>query len=347
MNDVARVAGVSVTTVSHVLNGTRRVAPETVEAVMKAITQTGYLRNQVARALATASSTSVGLAMSIITNPYFGGLANRLEDRLRQAGFSLTLANTNDDPMQALDVLNDLRARQVAGVLFTPIEGNPDLHDALADIARTGQPPLVLLDRPADLPLDQVHSDNKRAVFDLVDHLAARGHRRIAYVDGRQDSTSSRDRLAGYRAAVAELGLDPDPSLVISGESSERTAYLATYRFLSEPGRASALVVSNNQMALGSLGALNDLSLSVPDDIAVASFDDFDGAALLQRGLTVMKQDVDSLAAAAVRLLMSRMATPDREPTTIVVPTTFIHRGSCGCMPRSPVTPSDAGSAQS
>lgn len=331
MSEVARVAGVSTTTVSHVLNGTRHVAPETVELVMKAVTDTGYLRNQVARALATATSTSVGLAMSIITNPYFGGLANRLEDRLRQAGFSLVLANTNDDPVQTLDVLSDLRARQVAGVLLAPIEGNQDLHDALAEMARAEQPPLVIIDRPIDLRVDQVYSDNERSIFDLVDHLAVRGHRTIAYVDGTYNSMSSRDRLAGYQRAIVELGLDTDPALIIKGESSERTAYLAVSRYLSEPHEATALVVSNNQMAIGALGALKDLGLSVPEDIAFVTFDDFDGAALLQRGLTVMRQDVDSLASSAVRLMMSRISNPERDYTTVVVPTSFIHRGSCGC----------------
>lgn len=332
MADVARRAGVSVTTVSHALNGTRHVAPETVEIIRKAVAEIGYRRNETARALATATSTSIGLAMSIVTNPYFGELAHQLEERLRQAGFSLVLANTNDDSAQALDVLSDLQSRQVDGLIIVPLEGDPELTARFSTLIDHG-PPLLFLDRRSELPVDQVHSDGERAVYDLADHLALAGHRRIGFVTGTFTSMSARDRLQGYERAVATLGLDDDPELVIGGESDEHVAQRVVHRHLSGPNRASALIVANNQMAIGALRAIRDLRLRVPEDIAIVGFDDFVGAELLQPGLTVVKQDVDALAAATVRLLLRRIAEPERKPHTVVIPTTFVHRGSCGCQP--------------
>lgn len=330
MAEVARVAGVSVTTVSHVVNKTRNVAPETVELVMNAVASTGYRHNLAARALATRSTTTIGLAMSIVTNPYFGTLAHSLEERFRQAGFSLVLANTNDDPIQALDVIEDLRARRVSGIIAVPLEGNPELTACFEELA-AAQFPLVFLDRRSTLEADQVYSENEKPVFELTAHLAALGHRRVALVTGSENSMSGVDRLAGYRRAVRDLGLDADPSLVIVGESNEAIAEEEVGRHLASADRATALVVANNQMSIGALRAIRDAGLKIPRDIAVVSFDDFEGADLLSPGLTAVSQDVPTLASTAVGMLLRRISNGSRPARTVVVPTTLQHRGSCGC----------------
>lgn len=332
MADVAQHAGVSITTVSHALNGTRHVAAETIASVQRAVEETGYRRNHTARALATSTTTTIGLAMSIITNPHFGELAHCLEDRLRQAGFSLVLANTNDDPVQALDVVADLRARQVAGMFVVPMEGNRELDDVFARMA-ADHDPLVFLDRRSALAVDQVFSDGDQATFDLVEHLALRGHRRIAFVAGHPGQSSSQDRMTGFLRAVQQFDLDPDPELLLPGDSDERVAQTVTRRHLGSSEPASALVVSNNKMAIGSIRALRELGLAVPEDIAVVSIDQFEGADLLHPGLTAVTQDVDAMAASAVRLLLRRIAEPARPVESVVVPTHFQHRGSCGCRP--------------
>ena len=331
MAEVARLAGVSSTTVSHVLNGTRKVAPETEDLVRQAVARTGYRHNLAARALATQSTDTIGLAMSMVTNPYFAELVRDIDRLLRRAGHTMILADTNDDPVVAADVINHLVARRVSGLIVSPLEGDAELTAGLAGLVDDGFP-LLFLDRRSSLPGDQVYSECVDAVYHLTAHMAAQGHRRIGFVQGNLNSMSAHDRLAGHLKAVTELGLADDPRLVIAGESDEHVterrvvAHLTT---VDEP--ATALVVSNNQMTLGAMRALRQCRLRVPRDIALICYDDFEWADLFDPRITAMAQDAPTLAATAVDLLLARIKTPDRLPRTVAVPPMFHHRDSCGC----------------
>jgi len=331
MAEVARLAGVSSTTVSHVLNNTRRVSPETEGLVMRAVAGTGYRHNLAARALATQSTDTVGVAMSVVTNPYFAELVRDIEKLLRHAGYTMIVADTNDDPAVEVDVLNHLLARRVSGLIVSPLEGNAELTGGLAKLLEEGFP-LLFLDRRSNLPCDQVYSECVESVYHLTAHLAAQGHRRIGYVRGNLNSMSAQDRLAGYRKAVAELGLDDDPRLVIAGESDEHvTEQRVVAHLTTVDGPATALVVSNNQMTLGTMRAIQQCRLRIPRDIAMICYDDFEWADLFDPRITAMAQDAATLARTAVDLLLARIKTPDRPYQAVAVPTEFHHRDSCGC----------------
>jgi LacI family transcriptional regulator len=169
------------------------------------------------------------------------------------------------------------------------------------------------------------------SIYHLTAHLAQQGHRRIGYVQGNLNSMSAHDRLAGYRKAVKDLGLDDDPSLVIAGESDERVTEQRVAAHLASDDRASAVVVSNNQMTLGTMRAIKQSRLRVPRDIALICYDDFEWADLFDPQITAMAQDAASLAATAGDLLLTRMKSPDRPAQSVAVPTKFHHRASCGC----------------
>jgi LacI family transcriptional regulator len=331
MADVARLAGVSATTVSHVLNKTRRVTPETEELVHQAIARTGYRHNLVSRALATQSTDTIGVAMAVVTNPYFAELVRNIDRLLRPVGSTMILADTNDDPVVEVDVINHLLARRVSGLIVSPLEGNAELTGCLRELLDEGFP-LLFLDRRSTLPGDQVYSECVDSTYYLTAHLAAQGHRRIGFVQGNLATMSAQDRVKGYRKAVAEVGLDDDPRLVIAGESDERVTeqqvltHLAT---MDEP--ATALVVSNNQMTIGTMRAIRKRRLKVPRDIALVCYDDFEWAELFDPQITAMAQDTATLAATAVDLLLARIQIPDRSPQAETVPTEFHHRDSCGC----------------
>ena len=330
MAEVAKLAGVSLSTVSHVINKTRYVSPETEEQVRRAMATTGYRHNLAARALATQSTDTIGLAMSLVTNPYFADLVRGIERRLRAAGYTLVLADTNDDSKVTMSVLDHLMARRISGLIVTPLEGDRDLSDSLRSLLDEHFP-MLLLDRRSALPCDQVYSESIKAVDTLTTHLAEHGHTRIAYVMGSRAAMSAKDRLAGYRRAVRRLGLDRSPHLVLEGESEEAIAEARVLEHLRGPKPATALVVSNNQMTLGTLRAIRQLGLRIPEDIALVCYDDFEWADLFSPRLTAIAQDVDKLAAGAVELLLSRLRDSDRPPQQIIIPTSFRHRDSCGC----------------
>ncbi|MFE5027967.1 LacI family DNA-binding transcriptional regulator [Streptomyces sp. NPDC056656] len=338
MAEVARIAGVSTTTVSHVLNKTRTVAPETEELVRLAVERTGYRHNLAARALATQSTDTIAVAMSVVTNPYFAELVRDIDRLLRRAGYTMIVADTNDDPAVAADVIENLLARRVSGLIVSPLEAGGPHAAAGAELARAlgrlvdDNFPLLFLDRRSAMPADQVYSECAESTYGLTAHLAEQGHTRIGYVLGSPVATSAGDRLDGYRRAVADLGLDDDPALIIEGESDEHlTEQRLTAHYSEAKSPATALVVSNNQMTLGAMRALRKCRLKIPRDVALVCYDDFEWADLFDPQITAIAQNVPALAASAVDLLLSRIEEPDRPPRSVTVPTEYHHRDSCGC----------------
>jgi LacI family transcriptional regulator len=328
MEDVARVAGVSTTTVSHVLNGTRPVSERTTARVMAAIDETGYSQNTIARALARARTQSLGLAISGLANPYFTDLIASVEQAATRARHTLLLGDTHDDPEHELEIVRALVERRVDGLLLAPSAGAPE--HALKYLA-TQSLPVVLLDRFVDASLDQIGSENVEPTAQLVDHLASCGHRRIGMIVGSPHLSTTLERLAGYELGLERNGLAYEPALVESGESRRAEAGDATRRLLALPEPPTGLISGNNAMTIGVLEALKDRGMTVPDDIALVAFDDFEWAEFFSPRLTVIAQPTAELGEQAVELLLSRLEDPTLEPRTIRLPATFVHRDSCGC----------------
>jgi len=328
MSDVASLAGVSIATVSHVLNGTRTVAEPTRQRVQYAIAATGYRRNAAARALVTASTGTIGLAISSATNPYFGELVRAVETQARAAGLALILGDTHDNCEIEFDVIEHLVGRQVDGLILAPAAGSE--HVSLPYLQRRDVP-VVLVDRRADIDCDQVVPEGVAATESLVFHLADLGHRRIGLVSALPGLTSSADRELGYRKAVGERGLDDDPGLVVTGNSSIDGARAATTALLRAPRPPTALVVANNAMTIGALHAMRDLRLRVPEDVALVSYDDFDWADVVQPRLTCVAQDCVTMGREAVALMVKRIGGSTAPAEYREIPTSFKHRNSCGC----------------
>jgi LacI family transcriptional regulator len=327
MADVARVAGVSTATVSHVLNGTRPVRARTRELVLSAIAATHYTPNTVARSLATARTTTMGLVLSAISNPYFGELLSAAETAAAAAGYTLLLVDPHEDPDYELTVVTRLHHHRVDGVVLAP-SARPQA--ALAYLAQHGVP-TVLLDRLIDAGHDQVGSENRDATAALTGHLADHGHRRIGLVAGLDGLATTGERRDGHRDALRARGLPVDPALEVGGESATLPARRAAHRLLALDDPPTAIVVGNNSMTIGVLQALRDAGLVVPCDVALAAFDDFAWADLFSPRLTVVAQPFDEIAATAVRLLLARIAEPEAPPTTRRLAPRLVVRESCGC----------------
>nr|WP_202436744.1 LacI family DNA-binding transcriptional regulator [Streptomyces sp. SID5910] len=336
MADVARRAGVSVATVSHVLNDTRPVLPPTRRAVLDAVEELGYTPNTLARSLVTSRTRSLGLAVSAISNPYFTEILQGVEAEALAHGYSLLIADPHDDPGHELEVVRLLHERRVDGMIVAP---SAEPAALVAYLARH-RVPAVFLDRVVDTPedggprYDQVCAESAEPTAGLVGHLAGLGHRRIGLVAGRPGFSTTRERVTGYRDGLTAAGLPYDERLVVHGDSDAAGGERATAVLLSLAAPPTALVTANNAMTLGALRALRDRGLSVPGDLALCCFDDFPWADLFAPRLTAVAQPSKDVGAQAVRLLLERLAAPDRPARTVRLPCAFVHRTSCGCPER-------------
>lgn len=329
MDDVARQAGVSGSTVSHVLNGTRKVSDDTRAKVEAAIEELGYRQNTVARALAAGKTQTIGLSISALTNPYFGSLVHAIEKRVSEAGYMLVVGDSHDDATMERRVVESLLDRRVDGMIIAPAVGSE--YFTIPQIMQSGTP-LVLIDRNAPVDCDQVTPENIESAYQLTSHLLDLGHRRIAVVTGLTGLGSTSERYAGYARALAEYDVEIDERLVLSGASKKEVAEEAVRGLFSKPDdRPTALVVMNNAMTIGALKALRDLKLAIPGDVALTSFDDFEWSDLFEPRLTAMAQDVERMGERAVDWLFKRIAGDDSPAETQRIPTVFQHRNSCGC----------------
>ena len=330
MADVARVAGVAGSTVSHVLNGTRNVSEATRGRVLEAMDTTGYRYNSLARSLAVSKTRTIGLSISVLTNPYFGSLVNAIEKRARAEGYTLVLGDSHDDAENELRVVNSLLDRRVDGLIVAPSAGAQEA--TLPVIAKAGTP-VVLIDRFLDAECDQVEPENVGPARRITEHLLEKGHTRVGAISGLPGLQTSTERLQGFREAFAARGLRYDEALVASGESqaeAARTAVLGLFRRSDPP---TGLVVLNNAMTIGTMQALRELELRVPDDVALVCYDDFEWADLFEPRLTAIAQDVVTMGATAVEMLLRRLAGDAGPARKLRIPTTFNHRNSCGCRP--------------
>lgn len=328
MADVARAAGVSVTTVSHVLNKTRPVSPDTARAVQDAVAACGYVPEKVAR-LQNESFGTIGLAMSAMSNPYFSDVVHGIDRHAVTAGYSLLLADTHDDEDTELRAVGELLRRRVSAIILAP-SGNAE---RTLNYIRQTQVPVVVLDRFVEQHVDQIGVENVEATAQLVDHLVGIGHRRIGMVAGRAGLATSSERTAGYRLGLERNGMASSPEFVVSGDSQAQPAEDAVATLLRLPEPPTAIVVGNNRMTIGVMRGLRAAGLSVPDAIALVAFDDFEWSDLFHPRLTAIAQPVLAIGEQAFDLALSRINAPGTPPRRVLIRPTFMHRESCGCRP--------------
>lgn len=329
MDDVAKIAKVSTSTVSHVLNGTRKVSPATVRAVEMAVQELGYIPNTLARSLARSTTNTIGVAISALSNQYFSETVHAIETECAKHGIMMLFVDTHDDPEQELRVVKALHHRRVDGILLAPSIGQQ--HLAL-DYLLANDIPAVLVDRLVAKGFDQVGVENIKSSQALVAHLIGHGHRRIALIAGRPGFSTTDERIEGYQAALKAAGLPFDPALLVNGESNSEPARVATRQLLALESPPTAIMAANNLMTLGAMHALRDANIAVPGQMALVGFDDFDWADFFVPRLTLIAQPVKALGARAVTLLLKRIESPESKKQTVRMAPTLRIRNSCGCL---------------
>lgn len=328
MADVARAAGVSTATVSHYLNKTRHLLPDTEQKVRNAIEALHYIPDLAARTLRAGSTNVVGLAMSAVSNPYFSALAQEIEAQLNQQGKSILLMDTHDDGPREEQVVQDLIARRVDGLILAPSAS----AEQAVDLAKRYGTPIILVDRiEPEHQCDQAAVESADAVRRLTRHLIDLGHTRIGMITGEPGLPTTDERIEGFMTAHRQSRIQVDKRLLSSGHSSREGGHSAVGGLISLQQPPTALVTANNAMTIGALRLLMERGLRVPSDVALVCYDDFEWADLFEPGLTAVAQPIQQLALTAVNLLLERTEDPQTKVQQVRLQPTIMHRTSCGC----------------
>lgn len=337
IRDVAAHAAVSAATVSRVLNGRADVDPLLAARVTESVRALNYRRNGAARSLRTRATTVLGVIISDITNPFFTSMVRGLEDFAQRAGYSVMLANTDEDETKERACLQVAAAEQMAGVVVAPASSRYTQLDVLTD---RGIPVVTIDRRLRDGSVDSVTVNNYRAAFDATRHLLDQGCRRIGMVAGPSTITTGSRRLAGYRAALRAAGIREDPQLIVDGGFRVDGGRAATATLLERDraggsagrggrsGHIDGLLVSNNLMTVGALEALYASGIHIPDELAVVGFDDMAWANALRPPLTVITQPTYEIGRRSAELLLRRIRGEQLPPQRVVLPATLVVRES-------------------
>ena len=330
IRDVADRAGVSVATVSHVINESRFVSPETKQRVLEAIEALHYSRDGIARSLRRNKTGTIGVIVSDITNPYFADLVRGVEQAIYSLDEKMNylLCNTEEDTEKERLYLDVVREKRIDGLIIAPAGGNEDYLTSLA----ASDLPLVLVDRVLPrVNADCVIVDNKVWAARLTDHLLSLGHRRIVFLKATLKVASIDDRKAGFEDSLARHRVPRDGITVIESPSTIEDACRAGLKILGMEPMPDAVFCSNNFMTLGMMQAIHERAIACPDDIAVAGFDDFPWANSFRPRLTAVAQPSYEIGQEAMRLLVKRMSkTASDEPRTYILDAKLNIRESCG-----------------
>jgi len=324
LDDLAELSGVSRATVSRVING-GSVSPATRQKVLDVLETTSYRPNLAARNLASGKSGVVGVVMHIaaqltFSDNYFAGLLTGICDSLTEqaAGMMLWLGSRTKE--QTLEQI--LSMGMLDGIIVTADTVDDPLVDGLS---ASGVPTVLIGHRRADRDASYVDIDNESSAEAITDHLVGLGRTRIGHITGRRDSVSGRDRRAGYRRAMRRANL-PTEGFIAEGDYTNEGGYKAAARLIE--AQVDAIFGASDNTAAGALDAIRNAGLTVPNDIALAGFDDLPIAAALQPPLTTMRQDIEGIGQEAARSLLRLLERPEAGPRRVLLPTELVIRQS-------------------
>jgi len=335
IREVAELAGVSIGTASRALNRAGRVSEAAIAVVQEAARRLGYEPDAIAQSMRTRSTGVVGLLVSDLANPLYARIVNAVEARLQRDGLALLLANTHNDARRERAMVDFFRRRRVDGIILGPCDAErPELLDALG----AQDLPVIALDRDFGAEGSGVHVDHFHGALQATRYLLNLGHTRIALMTPGQALRPGRERIAGFRDAFAERGLQPDAKLIRAERSSMEFAFSEALALLSSPQPPTAFVCLGTRILAGVLQGLRHSGLTVPDDVSVISVGDTDLSQLFSPAITSLTWDFEAVGTAVAELLLKRLPgrqSPEGpEPERIVVTTQLVLRESCAPLGR-------------
>ncbi|MDZ7834871.1 MAG: catabolite control protein A [Alkalibacterium sp.] len=322
--DVAREAGVSMATVSRVVNGNPNVKPTTRKKVLEVIDRLDYRPNAVARGLASKKTTTVGVIIPDVTNLYFSSLARGIDDIATMYKYNIILANSDKNEEKEVQVLNTLLAKQVDGVIFM---GNKITDELRAEFSRSRTPVVLAGTVDPDAQVGSVNIDYEEATEEAVTMLVESGHKKVAFISESHDEPiNGIYRLNGYKKALEKASLPFEDDLVLQSEYTYKVGE-AVYEQLVKAG-ASAAVVADDELALGVLNAALDRGVSVPEDFEIITSNNSKLTAMSRPKMTTVEQPLYDIGAVAMRLLTKLMNKEEINEKTITLPYTIESKGT-------------------
>ena len=329
LEEVASRAGVSRATVSRVVNGSPKVSPDVRRAVEAAVSELGYIPNRAARSLVTRRSGSVGVVITeptgrLFSDPFFPRLLRGISGALTARDLQLVLLMPSSSPETARTA-DYLTGGHVDGILLVSLHGEDPLPDRLV---RAGVP-FVVGGRPLRTPQASfVDVDNRGGARSAVEHLLAGGHRVVATITGPSDMGAGVDRLAGYREALADAGIAPDPNLEAYGDFTQEGGSAAMERLLTARPDIDAVFAASDLMASGAMAVLEAAGRRIPQDVAVVGYDDSPVATSVRPRLTSVRQPIEEMGHEMARLLVDAVEGTDPVQRRVILATELVRRAS-------------------
>jgi LacI family repressor for deo operon, udp, cdd, tsx, nupC, and nupG len=338
IKDVAREAGVSITTVSNVLNDRAASMSEaTLQRVLQVMETLNYRPNPLARGLVTRRTATIGVIIAEIETPLFLQALNRIEPIARQAGYSVLMSNASD-PAKEYEVLNLFLEKRVDGLIFLSVSEWIE-NDHVPELERLNVPTVLVNRAKTYANLDQINWDDTTGVTEAVEHLIRLGHRRIAHLCGPKRRRSGQNRLHGYKTALERHDIPYRPEYVCSGDytDTEDVWRASTCHLLEFSPRPTAILASDDIVAAAAIKAIQRAGLHVPRDVAVVGVDDQRFCTYLNPALTTVRLPVLEAGRCAVKMVLDRIASARTESEHVTLPCSLIVRESCGASLAEPI----------
>nr|WP_086938748.1 HTH-type transcriptional repressor PurR [Thaumasiovibrio occultus] len=326
IKDVARMAGVSTTTVSHVINKTRFVAEATTKKVWEAIDDLNYAPSAVARSLKCNSTRTIGMLVTKSTNPFFAEVVHGVEEHCYKSGYTLILCNTEGDLTKQRDYLRMLAEKRVDGLLVMC----SDLDDQLqALLERQKELPMVIMDWGTEsLQTDKIRDNAEKGAYMATRHFIENGHQKIGCVTGQKHKTTCIERMKGFGQAMAEANLSVNDNWIIEGDFEGETGVNAAKQFISMNERPTAIFCFNDIMAMALISTFEQSGIRVPDDVSIIGYDNIDLSPYFTPPLTTIHQPKHRLGKKAVELLLARIKDKEAQQQLFIMEPELVCRKS-------------------
>jgi LacI family transcriptional regulator len=329
LSDIAKKSGLSVSTVSRVINKKTkkyRISKEVEQLVLKAAKDLNYRPNQLARSLRLKKTQTIGLVAPDISNPFFAQIIKTIQTELHKLHYSLVVCDSDESLELEIEHANLLFSKGIDGLIVMPVGQQYDHFQFLLD----NGVPVVTVDRGFDeLKTSMVVIDNEDGAFAAVEHLIRSGHRRIAIIQGLPDTFTTNGRLKGYRDALKRYRVPVDESLIVGKDFRKENGYIETKFLLKSAQPPTALFTTGDLITLGAIEAINEERLRIPQDISLVAFDDLESASFFSCPITAISQPREALGEMAVKVLYDGIRNPGRsEPRKIVLKPSLVLRNS-------------------